>query len=232
MENFKYKGDVNLDPGERGTFKPQGLWESMSDCELNCGYHTFFLTSPKAVRGILWFPYRPLKCWLKIQRLPVISPTKMNLFKMSREIQSEVCNHCKPHASSCTRETVLQGRKGRPEGTVKKQSVSFMGWALDRKEGESFFFLMLCYPPRSWEHPILVSQICLTEISVYCGSAGKESTCSMGDLGFIPGLRRSPGEGKGYPLQYSGLENSMDCIVHGVAMSQRRLSNFHFASLH
>ena len=44
------------------------------------------------------------------------------------------------------------------------------------------------------------------------GSAGKESTCSVGDLGSIPGLGRSPGEGKVYPLQYSGLENSMDCI--------------------
>ena len=49
-----------------------------------------------------------------------------------------------------------------------------------------------------------------------CGSAGKESTCNVGDLGSIPGLGRSPGEGKGYPLQYSGLENSMDCVVHGV----------------
>ena len=48
-----------------------------------------------------------------------------------------------------------------------------------------------------------------------CGSAGKESTCDVGDLGSIPGLGRFPGEGKGYPLQYSGLENSMDCIVHG-----------------
>ena len=44
----------------------------------------------------------------------------------------------------------------------------------------------------------------------------------------IPGLGRSPGEGKGYPLQYSGLENSLDYIVHGVAKSQTRLSNFHF----
>ena len=50
-----------------------------------------------------------------------------------------------------------------------------------------------------------------------CGSAGKESTCSTGDLSSIPGLGRSPKEGKGYPLQYSGLENSMNCIVHGVA---------------
>ena len=53
-----------------------------------------------------------------------------------------------------------------------------------------------------------------------CGSAGKESACNAGDLSLIPGLGRSPGEGKSYPLQYSGLENSMDCIVHGIAKSQ------------
>ena len=50
----------------------------------------------------------------------------------------------------------------------------------------------------------------------------------MGDLGSIPGLGRSPGEGKGYQLQYSGLDNSMDCIVHGVTKSWTQLSNFHF----
>ena len=50
----------------------------------------------------------------------------------------------------------------------------------------------------------------------------------MGDLGSIPGLGRPPGEGKDYQLQYSGLENSMDCIVYGVAESWRRLSDFHF----
>ena len=48
-----------------------------------------------------------------------------------------------------------------------------------------------------------------------CSSAGKESACNAGDLGSIPGLARSPGEGNGYLLQYSGLENSMDCIVRG-----------------
>ena len=53
-----------------------------------------------------------------------------------------------------------------------------------------------------------------------CGSAGKESACNEEDLGLIPGLGRSPGEGKGYPLQYFGLENSMDCTVHGIAKSQ------------
>ena len=61
-----------------------------------------------------------------------------------------------------------------------------------------------------------------------CGSAGKESTCNVEDLGSIPGLGRSPGEGKGYPLQYSGLENSMHCIVHGVTRSWTPLSGFHF----
>ena len=59
------------------------------------------------------------------------------------------------------------------------------------------------------------------------GSAGKESTFNAGDLGSIPGLGRSPGEGNGYPLQYSGLENSMDCTVHGVATSLTGLSDFH-----
>ena len=64
-----------------------------------------------------------------------------------------------------------------------------------------------------------------------CGSAGKESACNAEDLGLISGLGRSPGEGKGYPLQYSGPENSMDYIVLGVAKSGIRLSKFHFTSL-
>ena len=51
-------------------------------------------------------------------------------------------------------------------------------------------------------------------------SVGKEPTCNAGDPGLIPGLGRSTGEGNGYPLQDSGLENSMDCIVHGVAKSR------------
>ena len=61
-----------------------------------------------------------------------------------------------------------------------------------------------------------------------CDSAGKESTCNVGDLGSIPGLGQSPGEGKGYPLQYSGLENSMDYVVRGVAKTRTQLSNFRF----
>ena len=61
-----------------------------------------------------------------------------------------------------------------------------------------------------------------------CGSTGKESACNAGDLGVIPWLGRSPGEGKGYPPQYSDLENSIDCIVHGVTKSWTCLSDFHF----
>ena len=63
-----------------------------------------------------------------------------------------------------------------------------------------------------------------------CGSAAKESTCSAGDLGSIPGLGRSSGEGKGYPLQDSGLENSMDCIVYGVAESDTTELTFTFTN--
>ena len=59
-----------------------------------------------------------------------------------------------------------------------------------------------------------------------CGSAGKESACSVGDLGLIPGLGGSPGERKGYPLQYSGLENSMDYTwIGGLDMA----SDFHLS---
>ena len=85
---------------------------------------------------------------------------------------------------------------------------------------------------------LLSSAFCSHQLSSpSCGSTGKESTCNAGDLGSIPGLGRSPGEGKGYPLQYSGLENSMengiemensmDCVLLGVTKSQTQLSDFH-----
>ena len=64
------------------------------------------------------------------------------------------------------------------------------------------------------------------------GSDGKESACNVGDLGSIPVLGRPPGEGNGYPLQYSDLENSMDrgtwlATVHGVAKGRTQMSDFH-----
>ena len=64
-----------------------------------------------------------------------------------------------------------------------------------------------------------------------CGSAGKESASNVG-LGLIPGLGSFPGKRKGYPLQYSGLENAMDCLVHWVTKSQTQLSDFHITSQH
>ena len=72
-------------------------------------------------------------------------------------------------------------------------------------------------------------------IPVFLGSlwdsAGKESACNAEDLGSIPGLGRCPGEGKGYPLEYSGLENSMDCIAHGVAQSEMKIFSCNTCSL-
>ena len=62
------------------------------------------------------------------------------------------------------------------------------------------------------------------------GSAGKESAYNAGDQGSIPGLGRSPGEGNSCLLQYSDLENSLDCTVYGVAKSRMQLSDFHFPS--
>ena len=67
-----------------------------------------------------------------------------------------------------------------------------------------------------------------SSLGFLCGSAGKESAHNSGDLGSIPGLGKSPGEGKGYLLQCCGLKNSMDYIVHGVTKSRTQLSRFNF----
>ena len=88
-----------------------------------------------------------------------------------------------------------------------------------------------------WYLSVYTDFLCLpVRLAFPGGSAGKESACNEGDLGLIPGLGRSPGEGKGYTLQYSGLENSMDCIAQGAAKSRTQLSDFHFhfslSSLH
>ena len=99
-----------------------------------------------------------------------------------------------------------------------------------RKQNKSPLF-----PRRTWkELPALWCwnpSICVcvyTYMGFPGGSVGKESACNVEDLGSIPGLGRSPGEGKGYPLQYSGLENPMDYIVHEVAENWTWLSNFQF----
>ena len=82
--------------------------------------------------------------------------------------------------------------------------VEFLSWEDPLEKGLGTFFSVLGLPS---------------------GSTGKESACDAGDLGSIPGLGRSPGEGKGYPLQSSDPENAMDYIVYGVTKRQTRLSN-------
>ena len=67
--------------------------------------------------------------------------------------------------------------------------------------------------------PLTCFLSCSPLISFPGDSDSKESACNAGDLGSIPGLERSPGEGNGFPLQYSGLESPMDCVVHGVALN-------------
>ena len=92
----------------------------------------------------------------------------------------------------------------------------------------------LCYSFFSWNclsSPVDALMWSCPKLRLPGGSAGNKSACNVGDLGLIPGLGGCPGEGNGYPLQYSGLEVSMDCIVHGVTKSQTRLSDFHLTLL-
>ena len=81
-----------------------------------------------------------------------------------------------------------------------------------------------CVGKIRWRRDILPTPVFL---GFPCGSDSKESIYNVDDLSLIPGLGRSPGEGKGYSFQYSGLENSMDSIVYGVAKRWTRLSDVH-----
>ena len=112
-----------------------------------------------------------------------------------------------------------------------RQARELVPWALNSLQGQNSPAL----EPRS-KAPFqraLIKYLLWTEKGFPCGSAAKEYACNAGDLGLIPGLGRTPGEGNGYPLQYSGLENSIDrgawqATVHGVAKSQTGLRDFHF----
>ena len=116
--------------------------------------------------------------------------------------------------------------------------VRFLGlkipWRRDRLRTPVFWpgeFHEL-YSPSGCKELDMTEWLNWTELNhLVCGQTGKESACNVGDLSSIPGLGRSPGERKGYPLQYSGLENSMDCIVHRVAKSWTWLSGFQFHHL-
>ena len=88
----------------------------------------------------------------------------------------------------------------------------------------------LSYQGSSYIHLYAYMHILWACICIYYGLppwlSSQESARNAGDLSLIPGLARSPGEGKDYPLQYSVLENSRDCIIHGVAKSQTQLGDF------
>ena len=99
---------------------------------------------------------------------------------------------------------------------------------LKKKKKNPPISLPFCCVLNGRESAIANIRMSFMKMGFHCGSAGKESAFNVGDLGSILGLGSSPGEGKGYPLQYSGLENSMDCIVHGVTKSRTRVSSFHF----
>ena len=103
-----------------------------------------------------------------------------------------------------------------------KSAVSFLGPPLppQHNKGISSPFGWGCVLPR-------IELVSWATLGFPCGSAGKESSCNAGYLGSIPELGRSPGEGKGYPLQYSGLENYRNCMIHGVTKSRTQLSDFH-----
>ena len=88
------------------------------------------------------------------------------------------------------------------------------------------FCVNICFQ-LSWVYESRIAWSCGKSVVFLGGSAGKESTCSVRDLGSIPGLGRCAGEGNGSLLQYSDLENSVDRIVHGVSQSWTRLSTFH-----
>ena len=121
---------------------------------------------------------------------------------------------------------------GDPALYCNSSSIVITGWTLDHQHQSP----LGTWWKYTWDHliPDLLNQrLCrgrqMPTLSAWLSSksikgfpdssVGKESACNAGDLGSIPGLGRSPGQGKGYSFQYSGLENSMDCIVHGATES-------------
>ena len=112
--------------------------------------------------------------------------------------------------------------------TILAPGTSFMedNFSMDQVEGVGGLMILGWFKQSTF---IIQAKCIYYALYFYhCGSAGKQSACSTGHLGSILGLGRFCGEKKGYPLQYSGLENSMDCVDHEVAKSQTWLSDFHF----
>ena len=108
-------------------------------------------------------------------------------------------------------------------------------WHKPIEEGYFYALFFWCHSLTQSRCPIKKETLLVKLNKNFTGGSGsKESACSAGDLGSIPGLGRSTGEGNGYPLQYSGLENSKDrgawqATIHGIAKRRMRLSDFHFS---
>ena len=119
---------------------------------------------------------------------------------------------------------LLLGRKAitNIDSILKSRDITLLTGFLDRSVGKKLPAMQETLVQfLGWEDPLEKDRLPTPVFLGFPGgSAGKESACNVGDLGSIPGLGRSPGEGKSYPLPYSGLENSMSCIVHGVTKSR------------
>ena len=137
---------------------------------------------------------------------------------------------CSPSWTHLPPRTIPLGHPNAPAPSILYPALN-----LDWRFISYMIYMFQCHSPY-WSHPLPLPQspkdcsIHLCLMGLPCGSAGKESACNMRELGMILGLGRSPREGNSYPLQYSGLENSMDCIVQGVTKSQTWLSDFHSLS--
>ena len=141
-------------------------------------------------------------------------------------ISSSLMRILAPNANTFTHWLILAKYIKRASELLDPQHYENTTYKKEFKE----FFAVLCHPCFENIQLKCCVQMFLEFIwFIYLVLCLLGSTSSVGDLGSIPGLGRSPGEGNDDPLQYSGLENSRDCIVHGVAKIQIRLSDFHFS---
>ena len=167
-----------------------------------------------------WSPL--FSCWILNQEV-----------RLSMKLRFNIGKHKPPHGSA-GKESTHSGRPGFSPWVGKipwrrATHSSILARLTQLYLRDSLIALLVKNPPAMQETPVrflgqkdLLGKGRLPTpvlLGFPCSSPGKESACNPGDLGLILRLGRSPGEGKGYPLQYSGLENSMYCIDHGVTKS-------------
>ena len=147
-------------------------------------------------------------------------------FPSSRDLPDQ---GIKPRSPALCADSLLSEPPGKPHSKWLAQ-MSFSRWALpwftQTRERNLSSVLQYFYKTSILTPNILYHSYVYKDFP--CGSAGKESAYNLGDLGSISGLGRSPGEGKGYSFQYSGLENSMDCIVYGLQRVGHNWATFTF----